>query len=221
MAPAVATKLDAAFVSNCIDLKIKDGALTATRPLYQGTMRAEIKFEGASPWIVTLQKQGMPAQVKSVNKAEVVSMKVELADADIKTKVIEILKPPEGKIDITKASIIVSIGRGIKTKENVHIAEELAAALGGVVACSRPVSDFEWLPHECHVGMSGKIVSPKIYIACGISGASQHITGMKGSQLIIAINTDANAPIFGIAKYGAVVDMFKVLPALTREAKSS
>ncbi len=219
MAPAVATKLGAAFASNCVDLEVREGALFATRSVYEGTMRARVKFAGASPWIASVQKGALPAPTFPDKKAEVLPFKAETVAQDVPTRVVGMLKPPEGKIDITKADIIVSVGRGIKSKENVKVAEELASALGGVVACSRPVADMGWLPPECHVGMSGKTVSPRIYLACGISGASQHTVGIKDSKVIIAVNSDANAPIFRVAHYGTVGDMFKVLPALTEEAK--
>jgi len=134
-------------------------------------------------------------------------------------KFIDYVLPPPGAIDITAADIIVAIGRGIKDQSNIPIAEELAKTLGGVLACSRPVVDKGWLPSDRQVGTSGKTVKPKLYIALGISGAFQHVLGMKNSDLIIAVNKDPNAPIFNVADYGIVDDLFKVVPVLTEKLK--
>jgi electron transfer flavoprotein alpha subunit len=132
---------------------------------------------------------------------------------------LEVIEEAPSDVDITKAEIIVSVGRGIGGKEKILVIEELAQALGGLMACSRPLVDLGWLPRERQVGASGKSVAPKIYLACGISGASQHLSGMSDSRLIVAINKDPNAPIFQIAHYGVVGDLFEIVPALTEEAK--
>jgi electron transfer flavoprotein alpha subunit len=130
-----------------------------------------------------------------------------------------LLQPERGEVDITRAEIIVAVGRGVGNKDNIKVAKDLADALGGTLACSRPVVDLGWLPSEYHVGISGKTVAPKVYIACGISGASQHIVGIAGAKRIIAINKDPAAPIFDIAQYGIVGDLFKVIPEITREIR--
>ena len=139
----------------------------------------------------------------------------------MRSKVIGLLQPATGEVDITKADIIVALGRGIGNKANVQLGKDLAKALGGVVGCSRHLADSGWLPPECHIGMEGKTVAPKVYIACGISGASQHISGMRDSRIIIAINKDQSAPIFQVAHYGVVGYLLDIIPALTQEAKQA
>jgi len=153
--------------------------------------------------------------------AAVLPLSVEIDESTIRSKVIDLIQAVSGEIDITKANIIVAVGRGLKDKTNIQMMKNLADALGGVVACSRPVADLGWLPPECHVGISGKTVAPKIYIACGISGASQHIAGIIDLGTIIAINSDPNAPIFRVADYGVMGDLFEIIPALTEEAHKS
>lgn len=218
-APAVASRLGAPFASNCVGLDIKNGAPLALRPVFQGVMRSRVTIEGPQPWVATIQKGAFAEKACPERTVEVIPLKVDIPDPRV--KVIGMLKPPEGDIDITKADIIVAVGRGIKDKNNIKAAEDLARALGGVVACSRPVSDMGWLPSERHVGMSGKTVSPRVYLALGISGSSQHVAGIRDSQVIIAVNKDANAPIFRNAHYGVIADMFEIMPALTQEANKA
>ena len=135
------------------------------------------------------------------------------------SQVLEVIEEAPSDVDITKAEIIVSVGRGIGNKEKIGIIDELAQALGGLMACSRPLVDLGWLPRERQVGASGRAVAPKVYLACGISGASQHLSGMSDSRLIVAINKDPDAPIFQVAHYGVVSDIFEIVPALTEEAE--
>jgi electron transfer flavoprotein alpha subunit len=142
-------------------------------------------------------------------------------DIELVTQFTDFVEPPLGEVDIADAEIIISVGRGIKDEKNLPIARELAEALKGELGCSRPIVDKGWLPKEHQVGSSGKTVKPKLYIASGISGSFQHVMGMKGSDLIVAVNRDPKAPIFGIADYGVVDDLFKVLPALTKKIKES
>jgi electron transfer flavoprotein alpha subunit len=219
LAPAVAARLGVPAVTNCISVELRDGALVVTRPLFDGTMHAQIVLEENGPAVVAIQKGITPSTQASGKVAPVEPFEVDLQGISFRSRVLEIIEEPATEVDISKADIIVSVGRGIGDKEKISIIQELADALGGVVACSRPVVDVGWLPRDRQVGASGKSVAPKVYIACGISGASQHLSGMSESGRIIAINKDANAPIFQVAHYGIVADLFDVVPALTQEAK--
>jgi electron transfer flavoprotein alpha subunit len=219
LAPAVAAKLGATAMTNCVNIELRDGSFIVTRPLFDGTLHAQILLEEMSPVVVALQKGVTPAVQAGGKVAAVKTFGVDLGSFPCRSKVLEIIEEPVTGIDISKANVVVSVGRGIGDKEKINIIQELAEALGGVLACSRPVVDVGWLPRERQVGASGKSVAPKVYIACGISGASQHLAGMTESKRIIAINKDANAPIFQVAHYGVVADLFDVVPALTAEAK--
>lgn len=221
LGPSLAVNLDQPIVSNCITLEYEEGIFRVTRPMFSGITHATVELRGPRPYIVSFQKGVLPRQSLSGKTAEVVEVPVELDNTSLRSKVINYIRTAVGDIDITKADVIVSIGRGITGKANIPMVKELAGALGGVIACSRPIADMGWLPREYHVGMSGKTVSPKVYIACGISGASQHVVGMRDSQCIIAINKDANAPIFDVAHYGIVGDLFEIIPAVTAEAKAT
>jgi electron transfer flavoprotein alpha subunit len=150
----------------------------------------------------------------------VTALHIDLEAMSFRSTLLEVIEEPSTGIDVSKADVVVSIGRGIGDKEKLSLIQALADALGGVMACSRPVVDVGWLPRDRQVGSSGKTVAPKVYIACGISGASQHLSGMSESKRIIAINKDANAPIFQVAHYGVVADLFEIVPALTAAAKN-
>jgi len=219
LAPAVAAKLGSPAMTNCVAIDIRDGSFVVTRPVFDSTLHAQILLEATGPVVVALQKGVMPPIQAGGNTAPVESLEVDLGGITCRAKLLEIMEEPVTGIDISKADVVVSVGRGIGDKEKISIIQELADALGGVMACSRPVVDVGWLPRDRQVGASGKSVAPKVYIACGISGASQHLSGMTESQRIIAINKDANAPIFQVAHYGVVADLFEVVPALTAEAK--
>jgi len=216
---AIAAQLGATMASDCIDLELANGVVRVTRPAYGGTIHVKIELQGEPPCVISFQKGAISAERLSPRDAEVQQIPVEFDEAALRTKVVGLVEAAVGDIDITKADIIVSVGKGIGNKDNIRLAQELADALGGVVASSRPLADSGWLPRERHVGMSGKTVTPKVYLACGISGASQHVVGMRDSHLIIALNKDANAPIFGVAHYGIVGDILEILPALTKEAQ--
>ena len=149
------------------------------------------------------------------------AVKVELKPEDIRTKPLELFKEAKSAVDLTQAPLIVAIGRGIKAPENIAQAEAVAKALGGEIAASRPICDEGWLPMERQIGSSGQTVAPKLYLALGISGAIQHVVGMKGSRTIVAVNKDQNAPIFEIADYGIVGDIFEIMPALTEELQKA
>ncbi|MGH7847316.1 MAG: electron transfer flavoprotein subunit alpha/FixB family protein [Candidatus Binatia bacterium] len=221
LAPAVATQLGMMALTNCVNVEIRDGAVTITRPLFDGTVHAEIALEENQAAVIALQK-GMAAPIESAPKQAVVqSIAIDVKKFPSRSKVLGITEEPKSDIDISKASIVVAVGRGIGDKEKIHFVEELAEALGGVLACSRPVVDVGWLPRERQVGASGRSVAPKVYVACGISGAIQHLSGMRESRQIIAINKDPSAPIFQVAHLGVIGDLFEIVPALAKVAKES
>jgi electron transfer flavoprotein alpha subunit len=217
LAPRVAGKLDAGIAADCTALKLEGADLIATRPVYAGkafidvVVKSPVKIYTLRPNVFTaVAAKGIPI---SHEKAT-----VELSDADFRTKVTHV-SVNTGRPDVTEASIIVSGGRGMKGPEHFHLVEKLADALGAAVGASRAVVDAGWRPHDEQVGQTGKTVSPTLYIACGISGAVQHLAGMSSSKYIVAINKDKDAPIFQLADYGIVGDVFDVLPALTEELR--
>ena len=218
LAPAIAARWEIPFTTDVVDIEVAEG-LIAIRQMYSGKVNAKVSLKPADKWLVTVRAGAFPAEdIPTVSgELQEIAGSVE-GDFSARTFV-EYLEAAVGDVDITQADIIVSVGRGIKDADNIPIAQELADALGGVVACSRPVADKKWLPKERQVGTSGKTVKPKVYIALGISGAFQHQAGMKGANTIIAVNKDPKAPIFGIAHYGIVDDLFKVVPALTEKVK--
>ncbi len=221
LAPAIAAQLGAIAMTNCIAIGVREGSLVVTRPLFDGTMHAQILLDDVAPAVVALQKGMTPALQPAANLAPVEPLRVDLQSLSSRSKILELIEEPASGVDISKAEVIVSVGRGIGDKEKLSLIQALADALGGVMACSRPVVDVGWLGRDRQVGASGKTVAPKVYIACGISGASQHLSGMTESRRIIAINKDANAPIFQVAHYGVVGDLFAIVPALTAAANKS
>lgn len=214
------TKLNAGVAADCTALTVAGGEIIATRPVYAG--KAMITVKVVSPVkIFTLRPNVFTASpVSGAAAAAIEQCAVELSDADFSCKATSV-KIAEGRPDVTEASIIVSGGRGMKGPEHFHLVETLADVLGGAVGASRAVVDAGWRPHDEQVGQTGKTVSPSLYVACGISGAVQHIAGMSSSKCIVAINKDKDAPIFQIADYGIVGDIFEVLPAFTAELKKT
>ncbi|ADC66078.1 Electron transfer flavoprotein alpha subunit [Ferroglobus placidus DSM 10642] len=210
LAPLVASKLNAPIATDVVGVDVKDG-IKVSRYIFQGKLMVDIMLKKAECYVLTV-RQGVFKEGEETNG--------EIVDAGIKPKVtprrefVGIIEPEVGEVDISQADIIVSVGRGIEDASNIELAEELAKLLGGVVAGSRPVIDNGWLPKDRQVGISGKTVKPKLYLALGISGAFQHVMGMKDSELIIAINKDPEAPIFGVAHYGVVGDLFEIVPVL-------
>jgi electron transfer flavoprotein alpha subunit len=221
LTPAIASKLGMNAFTNCVNVELRDGAVTVTRPLFDSTMHAQIALEESATAVVALQKGSAPATARSAKKAVVESITMDVKSIPSRSRVLEITEEPKGDVDLAKAEIIVAVGRGIGDKEKIHFTAELADALGATLACSRPVVDVGWLPRERQVGASGKSVAPKVYVACGISGAIQHLTGMRDSKRIIAINKDPNAPIFQVAHIGVVGDLFEIVPALTKAAQEA
>jgi len=210
-------KLATGMGTDCVDAKIVDGKLLLTRPMYAGKCFGEVAIS-SFPQMATLRPNVFPA-VENQKAGEVVKFDPALDEGKLRTKVLEVQKDTSGKVDLTEANIIVSGGRGMKGPENYVIIEELAAVLGATVGASRAAVDAGWRPQTDQVGQTGKIVSPNLYIACGISGAIQHLAGMGSSKVIVAINKDAEAPIFARADYGIVDDLFKVVPELTKACK--
>ena len=223
LAPSLAIKSGLPLATDCIDLRLDGGSLAVTRQVYGGKMNVDGVLKEAEGHIVTVRPATFEPGEPQAEPGEVVSMEYP-TDFELVTRFTGFVELPPGEVDISDAEIIVSVGRGIKDEKNIPVARELAEALKGELGCSRPIVDKGWLPKERQVGSSGKTVKPKLYIASGISGSFQHVMGMKGSDLIVAVNRDPKAPIFGIADYGVVDDLFKVLPALTqkiRELKES
>lgn len=216
LGPHVAAKIDANIVMDCINLKVENNEIIATRPIYAGKALIDTKLTSGKK-VYTIRPNVFKALPKENGQAPEVVVK-EVPAPDLKNKVSEI-KKSESKLDVAEADIIVSGGRGLKGPENFHLVEELAQALGGAVGASRAVVDAGWRPHREQVGQTGKTVSPSLYIACGISGAIQHMAGMSSSKYIVAINKDKDAPIFTIADYGIAGDVFEILPELIEEIK--
>ena len=214
LAPRLAARLSAPDVSDIISMNWQSDHLEVLRPVYAGKVRVTVAI-GKEPAVVTLRPKMFEADNTLSGAGNVEDIKAEIDWGKVLYKVAELKKTAAGKMDLTEADIIVSGGRGMKGPENFKILEELAELLGGVVGASRAAVDADWRPHSDQVGQTGKTVSPTLYIACGISGAIQHLAGMSSSKYIVAINKDPEAPIFQVANYGIVGDLFEVVPALT------
>jgi electron transfer flavoprotein alpha subunit len=222
-APKLATRFDQVLVSDVVDFRAEDNSLVMVRQLFQGKLNADVRFGGKPPYFASIQAGAFRADkaIAAESPVAVEPFAVQLDAAIIRNRSEKPFRESQRAVDLTAADIIVSVGRGIREKENIPMVQELAAALGAELAASRPICDNGWLPMERQVGSSGQTVSPKVYIAVGISGAIQHMVGMKGAKTIVAINKDANAPIFEIADYGIVGDLFEVVPALVDEVKKA
>jgi electron transfer flavoprotein alpha subunit len=221
--PKLATAMGRTAISDCIGYK-KDGEkLIFTRQMFQGKLAADVTFTSDAPWFVTFQNGAFRGdKVESgASAAPVESVNVEIPDNVVRNKPQEVFKEAKQAVDLTQAEIIVSVGRGIKEQKNIELAQTLAEALGGELAASRPICDNGWLPMDRQIGSSGQTVAPKLYLALGISGAIQHIVGMKGSRTIVAINKDSEAPIFEIADYAVVGNLFDIVPPLIEEVKKA
>jgi electron transfer flavoprotein alpha subunit len=212
--PALAQRLDLPLVTDAVALDAEDG-LTVTRELYGGKTEGEIEVAGERA-VVTVRPGEWPV-AEGVGEAAVEPFEVTIEEDAVRSTVTGFQEVGAGDVDITEADVLVSVGRGIEEEDNLDIIHDLADALDATVSSSRPIVDNGWLPKDRQVGQSGKVVTPDVYIAIGISGAVQHVAGMKGADTIVAINTDPSAPIFDIADYGIVDDLFDVVPALTEE----
>jgi electron transfer flavoprotein alpha subunit len=215
LAPSLAASLNIPLATDCIDLAFESDTFTITRQMYGGKVNAKATLRKSESYMVTVRQAAFQAQRPPTPlNGQIIEAPSPLTEEITTKRFLEYVLPPPGGVDITAAEVLVGIGRGIKDQSNIPMVEELAKALGGVLACSRPIVDKGWLPSDRQVGTSGKTVKPKLYIALGISGAFQHVLGMKNSDLIIAVNKDPKAPIFSFSDYGVVEDLFKVVPVL-------
>lgn len=216
----LSARLGVGMAQDCTAFSIEAGNLIAIRPIYAGKAYAKLTFENSLPQMATARPNVMSISEPNASRsAEVIDATFTLDDSALKTNVVNVIKDEGGKVDLTEADKIVSGGRGMKGPENFKILEDLADVIGASVGASRSAVDAGWRSHTDQVGQTGKVVSPNLYIACGISGAIQHLAGMSTSKVIVAINKDEDAPIFQKADYGVVGDLFDVVPALTEEAK--
>ena len=220
-APRLATRFGRVLVSDAIAARVENGAPILVRQLFQGKLNGDVHSSPGGPVFASLQAGAWRADTLEAGSTPVETFTPSLDPSAIRQQPEPPFRESARAVDLTAAELIVSVGRGIKEKENIHVVEELAKALGAELAASRPICDAGWLPMERQVGSSGQTVAPKMYLAVGISGAIQHLVGMKGAKTIVAINKDANAPNFEVADYGIVGDLFEVVPALIEEIRKA
>ncbi|MGC2638864.1 MAG: electron transfer flavoprotein subunit alpha/FixB family protein [Acidobacteriaceae bacterium] len=220
-APRLALALDRTLISDATGYKYEAGKLLFTRQMFQGKFAADVSFGGDAPWMATLQIGAFRGDQAQGSGGAVESVAAAASQTPARVTPHEVFQEAKQTVDLSQAETIVAVGRGIKEQKNMVLAENLAAALGGEVAASRPICDNGWLPLERQIGSSGQTVAPKLYVAMGVSGAIQHIVGMKGSRTIVAINKDPEAPIFEIADVAVIGDLFQIVPALTEEIKKA
>ena len=219
--PKLAASLGRVAVSDVISHRIENGGVVLVRQLFQGKVNVDVRFAGDMPHFASLQAGAYRADQVAEGSAPVEKFAPQIQAADIRTKPLEVFRESQRAVDLSAAGIIVSVGRGIKEADNIPLVQKLADALGAELAASRPICDAGWLPMERQVGSSGQTVAPKMYMAIGISGAIQHLVGMKGSRTVVAINKDPNAPIFEVADYGIVGDLFQIVPELIEAVKNA
>ena len=223
-APKLAAMLGKGMIGDCVGYRNESGKLVFVRQMFQGKTAADVTFLGEGPWFASFQSGAFRAdQLKASDSGArpIHRVTIELKAEQIRTKPLELFKEAKSAVDLTQAPLIVAVGRGIKAPENIPQAEAVAKAMGAEIAASRPICDEGWLPMERQIGSSGQTVAPKLYLALGISGAIQHVVGMKGARTVVAINKDQNAPIFEIADYSVVGDIFEIMPALTAELQKA
>ena len=221
LAPGLAAELGGGLATDCVAVEVdKDGSLTVKRPVFAGKAVSTLCFEDSIPKIITLRPNVFRGAGEDVSRTGEVEVR-EVPAIPLRVKVKEVVREVGGNLDISEARIVVSGGMGMRKPENFKLIEDLAEVLGAAVGASRPVVDNDWRPYSNQVGQTGRTVTPDLYVACGISGAVQHLAGMSSSKNIVAINTDPNAPIFSIADYGIVGDVLEVLPILTQELKKA
>jgi len=216
LAPSLAVELEAPLATDCIDIRTEDGSILAVRSIYNGKVHAVYSLSSSDTVIITT-RVGEFAVDESNRQGHIEEIALPFEEECEYKKFNGCVEQEAYGVDINQAEVLISVGRGIREKKNIEMAEKLAEVLGGVVSCSRPIVDCGWLPSDRQVGLSGKTVKPKLYMALGISGAFQHVVGMKGARMIVAVNKDARAPIFSIADYGIVDDIFKMVPELTNK----
>ena len=216
----LSARLGVGMAQDCTVFSLEEGNLVAIRPIYAGKAYGKVTFSDSWPQMATARPNVMTLNEPDTSKsAEIIDATFSLDDGALRTKIAEVMRDESGKVDLTEADKIISGGRGMKGPENYEILEKLADLIGATVGASRSAVDAGWRPHSDQVGQTGKVVSPNLYIACGISGAIQHLAGMSTSKVIVAINKDADAPIFQKADYGVVDDLFKIIPQLTEEVE--
>ena len=222
-APKLAAGLNRALISDAIGYKYEGGRLLFTRQMFQGKFAADVSFTGEAPYFATFQNGAFRGdQVQAGDSpAPVETVNLEIADGVVRNQPEAPFKEAKQAVDLTQAEVIVAVGRGIKEQKNIALAQQLADALGGEIAASRPICDSGWLPMDRQVGSSGQTVAPKLYLALGISGAIQHVVGMKGARSIIAVNKDSEAPIFEIADIAVIGNLFEIVPPLVEEVKKA
>jgi electron transfer flavoprotein alpha subunit len=222
-APKLAASLERGLVSDCLSYRNEGGRLVLVRQVFQGKFVADVEFAGDAPYFVTFQAAAF--REDSVRRghaaAKTAPMTINLPVESIRTQPGERFREAKQAVDLSQAEIIVAVGRGIKAPENLELAKKLAEALGAELGASRPICDSGWLPMDRQIGSSGQTVSPKLYVALGISGAIQHMVGMKGSRIVVAINKDKEAPIFEVATYGIIGDLFEIVPPLIEEIRKN
>ena len=219
--PKLATALGTVAVSDVVAYRVEAGALVLVRQMFQGKLNSDVRFTGAAPHFASLQAGAYRADQVVEGAAAVEKFTPAIAPGDVRTKPLERFRESARVVDLSAAELIVSVGRGIKEADNIPLIQELANVMGAELAASRPICDAGWLPMERQVGSSGQTVGPKLYMAIGISGAIQHLVGMKGSRTVVAINKDPDAPIFEVADYGIVGDLFQVVPELIEAFKKA
>jgi electron transfer flavoprotein alpha subunit len=221
-APSLALALGKTVIPDAIGYKYENGRLLLTRQMFQGKFAADVSFTDDGPlWMATFQNGAFRGDMAEAGAAPVETVNVTVPDGVVRVQAHEVFKEAKQAVDLSQSEVIVAVGRGIKEQKNLAMVEELAGLLGGDIAASRPICDAGWLPLDRQVGSSGQTIAPKLYIALGISGAIQHIVGMKGSRTIIAVNKDSEAPIFEIADVGVVANLFDVVPPLIEEIKKA
>jgi electron transfer flavoprotein alpha subunit len=221
--PQLATAMQRTVISDCIGYRKDGDKLLFTRQMFQGKFAADVTFSCDAPWFVTFQNGAFRGDKveAGASAAPVETVNLEVPAETVRNKPQEVFKEAKQAVDLTQAEIIVSVGRGIKEQKNIELAKQLADALGGEIAASRPICDSGWLPMDRQIGSSGQTVAPKLYLALGISGAIQHIVGMKGARSVVAINKDHEAPIFEIADVAVVGNLFDIVPPLIEEVKKA
>ena len=222
-APKLAASLGCGLISDCLGYRREGGRVVFVRQVFQGKFYADVEFAGEPPWFATFQAGAFreDAVRRGAPPAKVTAASMTLDPTALRIKAGERFRAAKQAVDLTQAEIIVAVGRGIKAPENLDMARKLAEALGAELGASRPICDSGWLPMDRQIGSSGQTVAPKLYIALGISGAIQHLVGMKGAKTVLAINKDKEAPIFEVATYGVVGDLFEIVPALVEEIKKA
>jgi electron transfer flavoprotein alpha subunit len=220
-APKLCASMGKALVADCVAYKHEGGNLTLVRQIFQGKINADVKVNDTAPIFISFQAGAFRGDDAEAGSATVKSLSVQLSADQIRIKPLELFREAKQSVDLTQSKTIVAVGRGVKSQENIAVVENLAKALDADIGASRPICDSGWLPMDRQIGSSGQTVAPKLYIAVGISGAIQHVVGMKNAGTIVAINKDGNAPIFDIADFGIVGDLFELVPALVEEIQKA